>query len=244
MKALVIVPAHNEEESLGGVLAELRGAVPQADVVVVNDGSSDGTREVATACGVRVIDLAINLGIGGAVQAGLKYGCRHHYDVCVQVDGDGQHDPGDIPALLRPLAAGEADCVVGSRFFGGRGYQSTVARRAGIRILSRLIWLLSGQRVRDVTSGYRAMTRGCVEVLLDSYPDDYPEPESLLGLLLAGRRVAEVPVTMRQRQGGRSSIRLGYTVLYIVKVSLALVIARLRSWLRAGECPAGDVHGA
>ncbi len=234
MKVLVVVPAHNEEESLPTVLAELRAAAPEAEVVVVNDGSTDRTAAVAAECKAPVIDLPINLGIGGAVQAGLQYGWQHGYDACIQVDADGQHDPADIPALLEPLAAGRADCVVGSRFCGGAGYRSTLARRIGIRLLSGLLWILSGRRVADVTSGYRAMNLLAYGMLVRSYPDDYPEPESLLNLLLAGRRVVEVPVTMRARQAGESSIRPSHAVVYMAKVSLALLIARLR-WRMAPQ---------
>jgi glycosyltransferase involved in cell wall biosynthesis len=229
---LVVVPAHNEEESLPGVLDELHRAAPQADVVVVNDGSTDATAEVARGRGASVIDLAINLGIGGAVQAGLKYGWRKDYDVCVQVDADGQHDPADLEALLEPLQSGRADCVVGSRFYGSTGYQSTAPRRAGIRILSTLLRIVSGRRIVDITSGYRAMNRSAFGMLARSYPDDYPEPESLLNLVLAGRRVIEVPVTMRPRRAGHSSICAGSAVVYMVKVSIALLIARLRLWFR------------
>jgi hypothetical protein len=239
LRVLIVVPAYNEGESLGELLREIKTCVPGGEVVVVNDGSRDNTGPVAQKNRATLLDLPINLGIGGAVQSGFQYGWRRGCEVCIQVDGDGQHNPADIPALLEPLQNGQADCVVGSRFFGKQGgYQSTFSRRLGIGLLSRLLWLLSGKRILDVTSGFRAMNRRAFGLLAVSYPDDYPETESLLSLLLAGCRVVEVPVTMRDRQGGRSSIFGFRTLVYMVKVSLALIIAKLRWQLN----PAGKVE--
>jgi len=229
VKALVVIPAYNEAAALPGLLAALRRDAPGVDACVVDDGSRDGTAEVAARAGVEVLRLAVNLGIGGAVQAGYLLARRRGADAAVQLDGDGQHDPAELEALLAPLRRGEADLVVGSRFLRGGGFRSSPGRRAGIRYLSWFLRLRCGVRVTDPTSGYRAAGRAAIELFADAYPSDYPEPESIALAHRAGLRVLEVAVTMRPRSHGASSIDLPRTLYYLARVSLALLFLPARS---------------
>ncbi len=222
---LVIVPAYNESESIGAVVAALE-ALPY-DYIVINDGSTDSTGELLDAMGAPHVDLCRNLGIGGAVQTGYKHALAGGWRAAVQFDGDGQHDAGCIGRLVGPVLDGEADLAVGSRFVGsGNEFLSSGARRAGIRILSALIRLMTGARVRDVTSGFRAANRDVIRKFVEYYPADYPEPESLAALLAAGMRVREVGVVMHERQGGTSSIGGMSAVYYMVKVGLSILLVR------------------
>ena len=226
MKVLAIIPAFNEERSLAGVVSAVRRASPGIDVCVVDDGSMDSTARVARGLGVVLLSNPINLGIGGAMQAGYLWARDHGYDAAVQVDGDGQHDPSFLPALLEPLASGRAGLVVGSRFLASErgGFRSTRIRRAGIRYLSWALLLRCGARVTDPTSGFRAGSRAVIELFAATYPSDYPEPESIA--LAAGRgiSVVEVPVKMSKREHGQSSITPLRTIYYLVKVTLALAL--------------------
>ena len=225
MRVLAIVPAYNEERSLASVVAGARRAMPEMDVCVVDDGSTDGTAELARGLGVTLLRNPLNLGIGGAVQAGYLWARDHGYDAAVQLDGDGQHDPSFLPALLAPLAEGKAGLVVGSRFASGReGFRSTWVRRMGIRYLSWLLWLRCGTRTSDPTSGFRAAGRPAIELFAKAYPPDYPEPESIAIAARQGIAVAEVPVVMAGRMHGKSSITPLRTLYYLVKVSLALAL--------------------
>jgi hypothetical protein len=231
LRALAIIPAFNEERSLPAVVEGLRRDAPGVDVCVVDDGSSDGTTAVARALGATVLTLPLNLGIGGAVQAGYRWARDHGYDAAVQVDGDGQHDTSFIPALLAAIGPGRADLVVGSRFSGPRvegAFRSTWSRRVGIRYLSVALRLRCGARVLDPTSGFRAAGRRAIELFARSYPSDYPEPESIAVAARAGLRVVEVPVRMTERLHGESSIDLGRSFYYLVKVSMALVLLPTR----------------
>ncbi len=223
MRTLVIVPAYNEAASLPAVLAGLREHAPQCDVCVVDDGSSDATATIARSLGARVLSSPINLGIGGAVQTGYLWARDHGYDVAVQVDGDGQHDPRYVGAALAAVGEG-ADLVVGSRFLSREGFQSTGLRRAGIRYLAWFLRLRCGARVTDPTSGFRAAGRRALELFAREYPSDYPEPESIGLAVRDGLVVREIPVTMHARQHGRSSIDAWRTTYYLVKVSLALLL--------------------
>lgn len=224
-KVLLVIPAYNEAKNLPTVISECRQICPTWDTVVVDDGSSDNTTAVAEAMGVRVLRLAINLGIGGAVQTGLLYGLRNGYDVVAQIDGDGQHQVQETARCIEALQAAGADAVVGSRFLENRGgFQSTFQRRLGIRILRWVISLFGGQRVTDPTSGQRALGRRALEVLAASYPQEYPEPEALFVLLRQGLRVIEIPVHMRGRGHGTSSIRAFDSILYMIKVLLAICV--------------------
>lgn len=224
MRVLVIVPAYNEARNLPRVVARLRETVPTADVCVVDDGSTDDTATVAVALGVTVLQLPSNLGIGGAVQTGYLWAERQGYDVAIQIDGDGQHDPSFIPAMLVPLEAGRADMVVGSRFLGANdGFQSTGLRRVGIRYLCWFLRLRCGVRVTDPTSGFRAAGKRAIALFARTYPADYPEPEAIALIKRSGFSVEEMPVTMAVREHGKSSINFGRTIYYLVKVSLALI---------------------
>lgn len=227
-EALIIVPAYNEGDALAATLGEARRHAPGCDLVVVNDGSTDDTSEVARGCGVVVLDLPFNLGIGGAVQTGFRYALERGYRAAAQVDADGQHPADRVHALLNPVLRGEADMVVGSRFLADTGYEGGAPRRTGIAFLSWLCSLVAGQRVTDATSGFRAYSRAALEYLARFYPVDYPEPESIVLLARRGLRIREVAVPMRERQGGRSSIRGLRPLYYMTKVSLALVVDLLK----------------
>ena len=224
VRTLVIVPAYNESRSLPSLLPAIRDALPGADVCVVDDGSDDQTATVASAHGAVVLRNAVNLGIGGAVQAGYLWARDHGYDIAVQVDGDGQHDPRSVPLLLAPIADGRADLVIGSRFLASGGFRSTALRRAGIRYLSWFIAMRCGARVSDPTSGLRAAGRRAIELFARAYPSDYPEPESIPIAIRAGLRVVEQPTAMAPRLHGRSSIGPSRTLYYLMKVSLALIL--------------------
>ncbi len=224
MKILIIVPAYNEEESLPGVIRDLRENVPSAHVLVVNDGSRDRTAAVARELGVTVLDLTFNLGIGGAVQTGYLYAQRNFYDIAVQFDGDGQHRAGEIKKLLKPLEAKQADLIVGSRFLDVGGYKAPVFRKMGIGIFSFVLSRILGMTVTDSTSGFRAANRRVIEFFAHTYPDDYPEVEALVLMHKAGLRMAEVAITMSERTGGRSSITPIRSVYYMTKVLMAIFI--------------------
>jgi glycosyltransferase involved in cell wall biosynthesis len=225
---LVIVPAYNEELSLPGVIRDLRTQVSGADIVVVDDGCRDTTAKIAREAGVQVLGLPFNLGIGGAMQTGYRYALEHDYDVAVQFDGDGQHVAGEIEALLRPVMEGRADIVVGSRFLNRGDYRAPFLRRIGIRIFSSVLSFIMGTPVTDSTSGFRAANRKVIAFFAGTYPEDYPEVESLVLLHRAGLRVEEVPVKMEVRTGGRSSITPIRSVYYMVKVLLAVFIDLLK----------------
>jgi len=231
VRVLAIVPAFNEERSLPAVVAGLRSAVPDVDVCIVDDGSTDATAEVARGLGVTVLSIAVNLGIGGAVQTGYRWARDHGYDVAVQVDGDGQHDASFLLALVDEVVSGRAGLAIGSRFAGPRtagAFRSTWSRRAGIRYLSWMLRLRCGARVTDPTSGFRAAGRQAIELFARSYPPDYPEPESIAVAARAGIPVSEVAVRMNERLHGESSIGTGRSFYYLVKVSLALVLLPTR----------------
>jgi len=224
MRALVIVPAWNEERDLPAVLAELRRVAPEWDVCVVDDGSSDRTAAVAREGGARVLRLPMNLGIGGAVQTGYLWARERGYEIAAQIDGDGQHDPQYLEAALGPIRAGTADLVIGSRYIGAGGFRSTALRRTGARYLSWFLRLRCGARVTDPTSGFRVAGPRAIELFAASYPSDYPEPEAIALAARGGLRVEEFPVVMRERRHGSSSIGPVRTVYYLIKVSLALLL--------------------
>lgn len=232
-KLLVIIPAYNEEASLARVIASVRAAAPQADIVVINDGSRDNTPAVAEGAGAFVITLPYNLGIGAAVQTGFLFARDGGYDYAVQVDGDGQHDPDEIGVILAPVTVGEADVVAGARYIEDRGYITPWPRRIGIVILALLISLAVRRRVTDPTSGFRASNRRAIEYCAANYPPDYPEPESVAQFARAGLRMREIPVTMNPRYGGQSSITPFRSFYYMVKVILAILIDLLRQTPRA-----------
>ena len=222
-RVAVVVPAFNEEASLGATLHACLQVVDAASIVVIDDGSADRTADVARQAGVRCVRLPFNLGIGAAVQTGYRWAQQREFDIAVQLDGDGQHDPEDLRRLGAPVERGECDMAIGSRYPDGAGDRSSVLRRLGTRVLSSVIRAVCGAEVRDVTSGFRAVNRRVLAEFVDYYPADYPEPESLALALLRGHRVAEVPVKMRPRQGGESSIRPVDSLIYMLKVISVLV---------------------
>ncbi len=229
---LAILPARNEAEALPPLLRELGERFPSLELLVVDDGSSDGTAEAARAAGAHhVLRLPCNLGIGGAVQAGMIFALRRGYARVVRLDADGQHDPAGIPTLLAALEGG-ADLAIGSRFAGEASFRTSFARRSGIRLLSLLTYLLTGREVRDVTSGFRAYGPRALALLTPHYPQDYPEPDETVMLLRAALAVAEVPVAMRPRQGGETSIRRWRSAFYMAKVSLSMLMTALREGKR------------
>jgi len=230
LRRLAIVPALNEEANVGRVIDEVRAVDPGMEVVVVDDGSTDATVAVAEARGAQVVRLPFNLGIGGAVQTGYRYAFEHDYDLAVQIDGDAQHDPAQLPLLLGPLLEGEADMVVGSRFAGGGQYRSTATRRIGIRIFASVVSLVARQRLTDTTSGFRAVNRKGIALFAADYPHDYPEVEATVMCVKHKLRLREVPVAMRARGGGRSSITAPRSVYYMAKVLLAIFVALFRRY--------------
>ena len=228
LRRVAIVPAYNEDASIAGVVGELLAYDPGLRVVVVDDGSADRTAELARAAGAKVISLPFNLGIGGAVQTGFRYAWEQGFDVAVRADGDGQHDPAELDAILRPVLADEADVAVGSRFIGGDGYRSSRSRRAGIRLLAWIVSALTRQRITDPTSGFQAANRLGIRLFAADYPHDYPEAEATVMVFKHRLRLQEVPVKMRARESGRSSITAVRSVYYMVKVVLAIFVALFR----------------
>ncbi len=230
-RVIAIVPAHNEEGAIGEVVDEIRAFDPSFDVVVIDDGSTDATASVASAHGATVVVLPFNLGIGGAVQTGFKYALAHGYELAVRLDGDGQHDPSELAKLLAPIQAGAADIVTGSRFAIDDGsYRPPLARRIGISWFARLVSLLTRQRVTDTTSGFQALNRRGIALFAEDYPNDYPEVEATVLVFKHRLRLAEVPVRMREREHGESSITVFRSVYYMLKVTLALFVAMVRKY--------------
>jgi glycosyltransferase involved in cell wall biosynthesis len=246
-KALAVVPAYNEESTVGRVIARLREVQPEFDIVVIDDGSTDRTREIAEASGVSVLRLPFNLGIGGAVQAGFTYALENGYDYMVQVDGDGQHDPGEIATLQAEMERDPAmDVIVGSRFLKDLQYVGPVSRRAGIHLFAFLLSRFVGQKVTDPTSGFRLYNRRAISLFARDYPHDYPEVEAVLVLHFHRLRMREVAVRMFQRGGGSSSITSGKSVYYMIKVLLAIFVglARARPVVEPGDdAPVAATHG-
>jgi glycosyltransferase involved in cell wall biosynthesis len=234
-RVLVIIPAYNEEESLGRVIRKVQAVNPLASIAVINDGSTDATPDIADGYGAVVLDLPYNLGIGSAMQTGFMFARERGFDVAVQVDGDGQHDPAEIAELLSVLGQGQADVVIGSRYIEDRGYITPHLRRSGIMLLSTLISWIVRQHITDPTSGFRALNRRAIDLCATDYPFDYPEPESVVLFKRAGLRIAEIPVTMNPRYGGQSSITPLRSAYYMIKVIMAIMIGLLRQRPRAAR---------
>lgn len=223
-RVLIIIPAYNEESSIAGVVSAIRRDKPNADILIVNDGSKDNTEAVAEGLGVFVANLPYNMGIGAAMQTGYLYAERQAYDIAVQVDGDGQHPADQIARVVAPVREGKADVAIGSRFLGAGDYVPSMARSIGIKTFSFLLSLVTGQRVTDPTSGFRAASREVIKFYASNYPEDYPEVEAVVLLRKAGFNVMEVPVRMEARVWGKSSITYVHALYYMVKVSLAVLV--------------------
>jgi len=232
-KLLIIIPCYNEEASLPIVLTELSGINIPADhelkVIVINDCSTDKTKRIAEKFNTTVLDLPMNLGIGGAVQAGFKYALSHHFDLVIQLDGDGQHPPSEIIKLLNADTNNPANIIIGSRFMVKEGYQSSAIRRVAIKYFSWLNKLLTGTHLYDCTSGFRLLDKKAISIAAQNYPDDYPEPESLIIFTKAGLSIKETPVIMRSRLGGKSSINHATSLFYIVKVTFGMLFSYIRN---------------
>lgn len=234
-KVLVIIPAYNESENIEKVVGHMMQQAPQYDYLVVNDGSTDTTLKICEKQEYKYLDLPINLGIGGAVQAGYVYAEKYRYDIAVQMDGDGQHDIAYLEKVLEPILNDEADIAIGSRFLKKEGFQSSQTRRIGINILSILIKLTTGKRIMDVTSGFRAVNRKFIKIYAKDYPTDYPEPEAIVMAVMHKGRIQEVPVQMKAREGGTSSITFRKSIYYMIKVTLAILICRLSYGFRRAK---------
>ena len=230
VKRVAIVPAYNEGDCIASVIDEIRVADPQVQVVVIDDGSTDATAAIAGRKGAEVVRLPYNVGIGGAVQTGYQYARARGFDIAIQIDGDGQHDPADLPKLLEPILRREADLVVGSRFAGSGDYRGSFLRRIGIHIFARVVSVIARQRVTDTTSGFRAANRRAIRLFAADYPHDYPEVEATVLVHRHKLTMVEVPVAMRTRASGRSSINAFRSVYYMVKVSLALFVGLFRRY--------------
>lgn len=226
-KCLIIIPAYNEAGNIEKVINNLIVNYPQYDYVVINDGSTDATAQICRENGYQVLNLPINMGIGGAVQTGYRYALENGYDMAVQMDGDGQHDVSFLEGMIKYMEEEKADCVIGSRFVNKEGFQSTGVRRIGIQFLSILGFCLTGVRVRDITSGYRLVNRRFIYDFAGDYPADYPEPEAMVIVAVRGGKIREYPVIMREREHGTSSITLKRSVYYMVKVTIAMMIRRV-----------------
>lgn len=232
MKCLIIIPAYNEAGNIEKVVNNLVQNYPQYDYVIINDGSVDDTKKICKDRKYEVLNLPINMGIGGAVQTGYRYARDNRYDAAVQIDGDGQHDVAFLGNMLQLIESGQADVVIGSRFVEKEGFQSSQIRRIGIRFLSCLGWILTGVRIKDITSGYRVVSRRFIQIFAEDYPPDYPEPEAMVIAAVHGGRIAEHPVVMKERENGESSITLKKSVYYMCKVSLAMIIRRISFGVR------------
>ena len=240
-RIVAIVPAYNEAGAIGGVVDAIRAANALFDVVVVDDGSYDETGVIARSRGAAVVTLPYNIGIGGTVQTGFKYALERGYETAVRLDGDGQHDPGELQKLLGPIERDEADIVTGSRFVEGSGdYRPPLARRIGIIWFARIVSLLTRQRVTDTTSGFQALNRKGIALFAGDYPSDYPEVEATVLVFKHRLRLVEVPVTMRERETGQSSITFVRSIYYVAKVTLALFMAMLRKYAIPQEEAAGS----
>ncbi len=228
-RIMALIPAYNEEGAIAYVVKGVRQVLPQADIVVIDDCSSDRTSAVAHAVGAVVLRLPANLGIGGAVQTGLKFARAHNYDLVIRLDGDGQHDPEEIPMLFAAVKTGKADAVFGSRFIGKESAMTIpFSRRIGIKTFALLVTVLTGQKATDTTSGFMGANKYAISVLADYLPQDYPEVEGRIILHKAGLTTLELPAHMRSRMAGISSINSWRSIYYAVKVSIAALIGAMK----------------
>lgn len=230
MKSLVIIPAYNEEKSIERTVMDIKQNAPDFDYVIVNDCSTDATIELCRKKGLQVLNLPINLGIGGAVQTGYQYAVKNGYEIAVQFDGDGQHDAKYLDAMQKFLFEEQADMVIGSRFIEKEGFQSSGIRRMGIRYFTNLIYALTRTRITDPTSGMRMVNKEVMQLFSNNYPKDYPEPESAVAVLKQRKKIMEYPVVMRERSEGTSSISPLKSIYYMIKVTLAILMEKLRRY--------------
>lgn len=228
MKKLVIIPAFNEEGNLEKTIKDINENAPDFDYVIINDCSTDGTLAMCRRRGFSYLNLPVNLGIGGAVQTGYRYAYYHGYDVAVQFDGDGQHSAAYLNTMIKMLQMSDSDMVIGSRFIDKQGFQSSKLRRLGIKYFTLLIKMLTGKTITDPTSGMRMVNRKLLEKFTEDYPKDYPEPESVVTILSEKYVVNEIPVIMNEREEGVSSISLRKSVYYMIKVTCAMLVARMK----------------
>lgn len=228
MKKLVIIPAYNEAGNIVKTVTDVVENAPSFDYVIINDCSKDSTLEICREHGFRVIDLPCNMGIGGGVQTGYLYAKRHGYDIAVQFDGDGQHNASYLEQMAEKLEQEHLDMLIGSRYIAKKGFQSSGARRAGIKYFTGLIKLVTGKKITDPTSGMRMVSRDIICQFAEDYPKDYPEPESVVTILKQKKHVEEIAVEMNAREEGTSSISMYNAVYYMIKVSLAILIAAIR----------------
>lgn len=229
MKKLVIIPAFNEEGNLEKTIDDIKENAPDFDYVIINDCSTDNTLEMCRRHGFSYLNLPVNLGIGGAVQTGYRYAYYHGYDIAVQFDGDGQHSAAYLTDMADTLEKTDSDMVIGSRFIEKEGFQSSFIRRVGIKYFTFLIHLLTGKTITDPTSGMRMCNRRTIEMFAKEYPIDYPEPESTVRLIRHKRKIEEVPVIMRERAEGVSSLSsVRHSVYYMIKVSIAILVEKWR----------------
>lgn len=232
MKKLIIIPAFNEADSLPTLINNITSLNDRYDYIIINDGSYDETKRICNEMGYSVIHLPINSGIGVAVQTGYKYALENEYDIAIQIDGDGQHDVKYLSKVVSPIENKEADVVIGSRFITKEGFQSSGTRRMGIKLLSTIIWICTGVKVKDVTSGFRAVNKEFIRIFAEDYSKDYPEPEAIVTAKMYGGIIKEVPVVMKERESGTSSITLWKSVYYMIKVTLAILVKRLSYGVR------------
>lgn len=227
-RVLVVIPAHDEVESLPGTIAEVRRCAPKADLLVVDDGSQDATADAARAAGVAVVRHPFNMGVGAALQTGFHWAVAREYDVVVQLDADGQHDPACLASLVEPVLGGACDVAIGSRYVSRTGYHAPLGRRLGMMLFSGVVRLALGRRIADTTSGFRAYSRPVAEACRSDFPRDFPDAPLLIALARRGFRLLEVPVAMRERRAGRSFYTLGKRLYYPYKNLLASLMAFIR----------------
>lgn len=230
-KILVIIPAYNEGANIASVIEGIKGALPFADILVVNDASKDQTSLIARQKEVIVLDMPFNMGIGAAMQMGYCFAREFGYDKAVQFDADGQHRPEELINMLNIISSQEVqkniDMVIASRFLLPGGFKSSLLRKMGIRYFSFLIFLFTGKRITDPTSGFRMINHGLIELFSENYAEDYPEPEAVVLALKKGFSITEIPTFMRARNTGVSSITPLKAVYYMFKVSIAIFLLGL-----------------
>ncbi len=227
MKKLIIIPAYNESENIVNTIDNIKKYASDFDYIIINDCSKDNTEAICEENNFHYISLPVNLGIGGAVQTGYLYAKNNGYDIAVQVDGDGQHDTAFLNVMVEKMMELQADMIIGSRFINMEGFQSSSLRRFGIKYFTNLIKLLTGETITDPTSGLRMINKSIIDKFAEEYPRDYPEPDSVVTLLKNKYKVAEVPVLMKERMNGESSISFRKSIYYMIKVTISIFLERI-----------------